>query len=146
MDVIGNADLTGDDHIISRSARAGNPHLADEEIVPADLAVVADLNQVVDLGTGADACGLEGAAVDGRAGADLDIVADFDMAELGDFDVPAVVEPIAKAVRPDHRVGMDDDAVSQYCAIVKDNVRINRHIVAQPAAAADDGSRVDSAA
>ena len=40
----------------------------------------ADLHEVVDLGAVADARGLKGAAVDGRAGADLDVVADLDVA------------------------------------------------------------------
>src|SRR5439155_5233970 len=90
--VADDADLTGHHDVIARTTRARDAHLADEQVVPADLAVVAHLHEVVDLGAGPDARRLERPAVDRRAGADLDVVADLDVAELRDLDVPAVVE------------------------------------------------------
>src|SRR5262249_38395482 len=87
VDVVGDPHLAGGDDVIAGAAGAGDAHLADEEVVPADPAVVADLHKVVDLGAGADARGLEGAAVDGRAGADLDVIADLDVAELRHLNV-----------------------------------------------------------
>ena len=54
VDVIDDADLAGDHDVIARAARAGDAHLADEQVVPADPAVVADLHEVVDLGAFAD--------------------------------------------------------------------------------------------
>src|SRR5579885_3036944 len=65
-DVIRQAGLAGDDDEIARGARAGDADLADHQVVTADLAVVADLNQVVDLRARADARRPERAAVDGR--------------------------------------------------------------------------------
>ena len=50
VDVIGHADLAGHDDVVPGRGRAGDADLADEQVVPADLAVVADLHQVVDLG------------------------------------------------------------------------------------------------
>ena len=117
-----------------------------KQVVPADLAVVADLHQVVDLGPRADARRLEGAAVDRRAGADLDVVADLDVAELRHLDVPAVLQPVAEAVGPEHRVGVDDDAVAEHGAVVEHDVGIEVHVVAEPAVAADDHAAVDPAA
>ena len=64
------------------------------------LAVVGDLHQVVDLGAGADARGLEGAAIDRGAGADLDVVADLDVAQLRHLDVPAVDDADSRSRRP----------------------------------------------
>src|SRR5262249_20656193 len=75
VDVVRDADLAGTHHVIARAAGAGDAHLADEQVVLADLAVVADLHEVVDLGAGADARGLERAAVNRRAGPDLGVIA-----------------------------------------------------------------------
>src|SRR5262245_971760 len=57
VDVAHDADLAGDHDVVARGAGAGHAHLADEQVVPADAAVVADLHQVVDLGPRADARG-----------------------------------------------------------------------------------------
>src|SRR5262249_12930651 len=75
VDVIGHADLAGQNDVVAGAARTGDADLADKQVVLADLTVVADLHEVIDLGARADARGLEGAAVDGRAGANFHIVA-----------------------------------------------------------------------
>src|SRR4051812_7754236 len=41
VDVVGNARLPRDYHVVARAGRAGDAHLADEQVVAADLAVVA---------------------------------------------------------------------------------------------------------
>ena len=114
--------------------------------MPADLAVVADLHQVVDLGARADARRLEGAAINRRAGADLDVVADLDAAQLRHLDVLAVLKTIAETIGAEHGVGVDDDAVAEDRAVVENDVRMQDHIVAEPAIAADDDAAVKSAA
>src|SRR5205814_9569459 len=96
-DVVHAADLARDDDVVTRLARPGDAHLADEDVVPADLAVVRDHDAVVDLRAGADPRRAEGAAVDRGAGADLDVVADLDPAELRHLDVPAVLASVAEA-------------------------------------------------
>ena len=68
-------------------AAAGNADLADDHAVPADLRVVPDLHQIIDLGAFADHRVAQRAAVDGGAGADLDPVLDDDAAELRNLDV-----------------------------------------------------------
>src|SRR5262249_45576682 len=115
--VIGDAHLARKNHMIAGAAGAGNPHLADEEVVATDLAVVADLHQVIDLGPRADARGLEGAAVDGGASADLDVVADLHVAQLRHLDVAAVLEAEAEAVGPEHCVGVNDGPVAEDGAV-----------------------------
>src|SRR5262249_7891176 len=77
LDVIRDADLAGHHDIVAGRAGAGDADLADEQVVPADPAVVADHHQVVDFRPLANARRLEGAAVNGRASADLHIVADL---------------------------------------------------------------------
>ena len=53
--------------------------------VAADLHIVADLDQIIDLGAFADHGVAQSAAIDGGGGADLDPVLDDDAAQLGDF-------------------------------------------------------------
>src|SRR5262249_43729079 len=88
--VVLDSGLTGHDHVVARLAAPGDPDLAAEQIVPADLVVVADHDQVVDLGPLADPRGLERGAVDRAVRADLDIVTDLEAAGVGDLDVLAL--------------------------------------------------------
>src|SRR5436305_10075649 len=110
--MIADAGLARDDHLIAGPRRAGDACLADDDVARADLAVVADLHQVVDLGPRADARRAECATVNGRAGADLDIVADLDMTKLGNFHVLAIDVAIAEAIRPDDRIGVHDEPMT----------------------------------
>src|SRR5262249_14459724 len=50
VDVVGDAHLARHHHVVAGAAAAGDADLADQQVVPADLAVVADHHQVVDLG------------------------------------------------------------------------------------------------
>ena len=58
------------------------PHLRHDDAMAPDRHVVADLDQIVDLGALADHGVADRAAVDGGAGADLDVVLDDDPADL----------------------------------------------------------------
>ena len=113
----------------------------------------ADLHQVVDFRACADARRLKGAAVDGGAGADFDVVAELDRAELRHLHVPALLRAVAEPVRPQDRVGMNDNAVAEHGTVVEYDIGVEDHVVAelaaspiddaavQPAALADDRSR-----
>ena len=78
----------------------------------ADDAVVADLAEIIDLGSLADHGVANAAAIDPRAGADLDIVMDDDAADLRNLGMALGAEQIAEAVLADIASGMDDDAVA----------------------------------
>ena len=86
------------------------PH---KQVVPADLVVVADHDQVVDLGPLADPRGLEGGAVDRAVGADLDVVLDLEPAGMRDLHVPAVDLAVAESVAAEHAAGVDLDPVAE---------------------------------
>ena len=88
----------------------------------------------------------ESAAVDRRAGADLDVVADLDVAELRHLDVPAVLEPVAEAVGPEHGVGVDDRRGGRGRCRRRARRGGTGHVVAEPAVSADDDAAVDAAA
>ena len=89
------------------------PDLAAEQVVAADLVVVADHDEVIDLGPLADPGGLEGGAVDRAVRADLDVVVDFEPAGMRDLDVAAVDLAVAEAIAAQHGAGVDFDPVAQ---------------------------------
>jgi hypothetical protein len=79
--------------------------------VAPDLAVVRDLDQIVDLGALPDHGVAHEAAVDGRVGADLHIVLDDHARHLRHLAVPLRARQIAEAVLADAGARMDDHAV-----------------------------------
>ncbi len=113
MDMVAHAYLTGHDHVVSRARRAGDSNLADKNVMSADLAIVGDHHEIVDLGPDPDPRRAEGSAIDRRARADLDIVADLDVAQLRNFDVRAVHHPIAEAVCANDTIGVHDHPIAE---------------------------------
>src|SRR5262249_36076035 len=107
---------------------------------------MADLHQVIDLGSSTDSGRLKCAAVDGCASSDFHIVANFDMAKLGHLHMLAVLQAIAEAVRPNNCIGVNRDSVSDDRAVIKNRVGIDRNVVANPAKPAHGGARVNAAA
>jgi hypothetical protein len=83
----------------------------------------------------------EGAAVNGGASADLHVVADLHMPKLRHLDMPAPLQAVAKSIGPDHRPGVDDDAVAQDRAGIQHDVGVQLHVVPQPTVAAHDHAR-----
>src|SRR5207237_452181 len=99
-DMVDDTGLSGNDDVIAGTAGAGDAHLAHEQVVLADLAVMGDHHEIIDLGPLADARGLEGAAVNGCAGTDLDVGADLDIPQLGDLYVATAVKAVTETIRP----------------------------------------------
>ena len=91
--------------------------MGDEDAVPTQPDIMPDLDEVIQFGAAADACGGELPAVHGGVGAELAIVADFDGADLRDLHVaaPGVVadETITETVGADDHARMQDDAAAQ---------------------------------
>ena len=90
--------LPGHDHVIAGRAASRDADLPAQEVVAADLVVMADHDQIIDLGTLTDASRLERRAIDRAVRADLDVVLDLEPAGMGDLDVPSVRLTIPKAV------------------------------------------------
>ena len=74
MHVLADADLSGDDSTIADRTGAGDAGERDENHVFSDVAVVPDVNEVVDLSAAANASFGKSSAVDGGIGANLDVV------------------------------------------------------------------------
>ena len=76
LHVVADADLAGQNSALADRARAGDAGERDQDRVFADVAVVADVDEVVEFCAAADASFRQCAAVDGAVGADLHVVFD----------------------------------------------------------------------
>src|SRR4029077_6332502 len=84
----------------------------DQHAVPSDDDIVADLHQVVDIGTLADHGVGVAAPVDAAARPDLDVVLDDDAADLGYFRVAVPPHRVPEAILAEAATRMNDDAVA----------------------------------
>ena len=134
----GNADLACQYAVPADLGGAGDAALRSHHRIVADLDIVGDLAEVVYLHAVADDGGFHFRAVDGGAGSDFHIVADDDIPEMLDLLPGAVwLRSVAKAVRADHRIGMNDDIVPDHHSRVDAHSRINDAVLA------DDGIVTD---
>ena len=79
----------------------------------ANLAVVGDLDEVVDLRPAADDGRTHGRPVDRGPCSDLDIVLDDDGADMGDSAVPIIATVVAETVAPDDGGAVHDHAAAE---------------------------------
>src|SRR5437868_989764 len=133
----GEAALARDRDVIAKLGGTGNPDLGDEQAMFADLHVVPDLDQVIDLGPLAYHGFAEGGAVDCGASADLDVIFDPDNADLRDFVMLAAVRGKTIAIGSDHDTAVDNAAVANASAVIDDHVGINDAVVANHRAGFD---------
>ena len=141
----GDARLSRQKHPIADAAAAGHADLAAEDAALADLRVVADLHQVVDLRSATDRGGVEGGPIHRRVGADLHVVPDHDDADLRQLDLGggfrALREP--ETVRAQDDTGVHDHPLADAGAVVDHDVGMEHGAGAQTAAAAYHGVGAD---
>src|SRR5262245_27201345 len=123
FEVSSQPDLAGQNDVIAQFRAAGDADLAHEQTVFANGYVVADLNQVVDFGALADDRRAKCTAVHADVGTDFDVVADDYVPDLRDLTMDAGVLDVAEAIRANYRAGMNADALADFCARIKNNVR-----------------------
>ena len=129
---LSEADLAAEHNIFLDDDAAGKTGLRGDHDVLSDLAIVADVDQVVDLGAASDARDFKGAAVDGRVRANLDVIADFEAPLLGKFFIMSgcPVANVAEAVAAQHRSRVNDHTVAETGAGVNRDIRIQLAIAA----------------
>src|SRR5205807_5543977 len=133
----GEAALAGDGDVIAKLGRASDANLGDEQAMFADLHVVPDLDQIIDLGPLTNHSFAERGAVDCGASADLDVIFDSDNADLRDLVMLAAVRGKTIAIGPDHDTAMDNAAVADAGAVIDDDVGINDAVLANHRAGFD---------
>ncbi len=123
-------------------AGAGDAGERDENHVFADVAVVADVDEVVEFCAAADASFFQRAAVDGAVGADLDVVFYHQCSLLRELRVGAGggIAHVAETVCAEHDAGVHHDAIADCRAGVNHDARIDAAVLADAHACADDGA------
>ena len=108
---------------------------------------MCDLDEVVDLGAGADPRLANGGAVDSHVGPDLDIVFDHEPADLWNFPVSAIGHARkAEAVASEHGTVLDDDPVADRDTLTDRDVTVDQAVCTDRGAASDRGMGVDDGA
>src|SRR4029077_15945665 len=104
----------------------------------ANLHVVPDVDEVVELDALGDTRVVQRAAIDGGVCADLYVVADLHDAHLRKFPVSAIAVNVAESIRPNPCARMKLDAVADSGASVHGHPRVDSAVLADPASRADD--------
>src|SRR5580765_7120818 len=130
-------DLSGQSDEVAEFGAAGDAHLGDDDTMLPHHHVVSDLHQVVDFGAFSDDSRTERAAINGHVGADLNIVVADHVPNLRDLEVPAVAKNIAKAIRANHRAGVNADPIAKLGVCIKGHAGKEMHVFPEPAVCAD---------
>src|ERR1019366_8131195 len=146
VSVLAEAHLAAEDGAIFDETGAGDSRLRGDDDVVAQDAVVRDVDEVVDLGAGANAGLAKSSAVDGGVGPDLDVVLDSQCALLGKGEILAGgrVAYVTEAGRSQHGTSLDKNAVADNGAGVNGDVGQDGAVVAQDDAFAEDGVGADA--
>src|SRR5262245_11556733 len=111
--MIAHANLAPDDALVFNSSAARDTGLGSDDDTFADLHVMSDLNESVDLCAFADAGRAESSSVDTSIGADLNIVLNHDRSDLREYYVRIFAADITKSVSPDNNSCMKDHVISE---------------------------------
>ena len=135
--MVRNSRLRGDHDVITELGAAGETDLSHDQTMTANRDIVGDMDEVIDFCTLTNDGGAEGAAIDGRVRANLDVVVDDDVTDLKDFPMAALIEHVTKAVGANNGTGVDGDAMTDLRLAVKNDVREEADIIANPAVGTD---------
>src|SRR5580700_7590887 len=122
-----DADLAAQHDVIFNHDAAGKTGLRRDHHILAEPAVVADVDQVVDLRSPPDPCFVQRSSVDGRVGSDLDIVLDHKPAPLRKFFVASTlgITHVSEAIAAEYRARMHNHAIAQLRPRVDCYIRID---------------------
>ncbi len=106
-----DADLTGELHTVTDFDTAGDAGLGNDDAVPADRDVMADVNQAVNLGPFADAGFAAGPGPgNGNVCSDVNVVFDDDSTRVLKLAKTISLAFVPEPVAADDRAGPDADA------------------------------------
>ena len=125
--MLANPDLPPEYRSILDDYAAGKAGLRGDNDILADLAIVPDVNQVIDLRSAPDSGLIEGAAIDGRIRPNFHIIFNDQLSNLRKLLVMArlAIAYVTEAIATQHRPGMYDDAIAQLRSRIDCDVRIN---------------------
>jgi UDP-N-acetylglucosamine acyltransferase len=144
--LVADAYLPADDRVVLDNYSSREARLRGDDDVPADAAVVRDVNHVVELDAVSDLCNSQRRAVDARVRADLDIIADSDAPDLRELLVVVARERKTEPVRADDASRVQHGAAADRDVVIDCDARMQHAILAQRDAAAYRAPRPDAAA
>lgn len=107
---------------------------------------MAEMYQVINLGSLANDSAVNGSTVDTGIVANLYIILQHYITGLQHLAVLAILSNIAEAITADYRTGLQNNSVAQYTVLTDSGIRINSTILAHFYALADISMRIDYAA
>jgi len=122
--VVSDSHLPSDGYTVPEGAASRDARLRGNNGMCADLYVVSDMNQVVDLHSFADLGRLERTAVDRRIATDFDVVADFHPTDLREFLVTSLAENVPKTIAADYDARVQLYAIAEPRASVESDTRM----------------------
>jgi hypothetical protein len=110
--VLADANSCSEDYKVSQSYAATQSRLTGYDAMASNNNVVADLNEVVDLGSRSNNRIANPAPIDGRSSSNLDILFNCNNAELRHLEMPGCAHDETKPVLADVTTRMYDDSIA----------------------------------
>jgi hypothetical protein len=139
--VIPKTNLSADHRVVFDHDAAADPRLRRNHDAFADVAVVTDVNHVVELRTASDARATQCGAIDASVRAELNILFDHDRADLRKFLVAVIVANISKAIGSEANARVQNYAIADRDAVIQNNIRMQHAFVADANVCANDDTR-----
>src|SRR6266516_4770268 len=131
-EMVRDAGLAGDDHIILHLHATRNAGLRHDETARADPHVMREVDEGVDLGARADHRIVRAAAIDARVRPDLDIIPDETAPDVGNLPVrlPVLAGDVTEAVVAEDRARVHDHPLAERGARVERDAGIELRVIA----------------
>src|SRR6266568_7080247 len=129
-DVIAEPDLPANHAIIFNRHAAADAGLCCNHHPLSNVAVMTDVDHIIQFCSFANACAPQRPAIDARVRAQFDVVFDNDRADLRKFVITHVAANVAEAVGADDYAGMKNDPITNRHSVFEKYVWMNHAIVA----------------
>src|SRR5258706_14477770 len=130
--VIAEADLPANHHVVFNCHAAADAGLCSNDYAFANVAVVADVHQIIKLGPTSDSCLPQRGAIDTGVRSQLNVIFNDDGASLRKLVIAHFVAYIAEAVRTHHHTRMQNDTITNRYVVIECHARV-QHTVATDA-------------
>src|ERR1700730_14163543 len=142
--LVADAHLAADDGVVFNHHSTGAPGLCGNDDMPSECAIVADVDQVVDLRAVSDLGHAQSRAVDTGISSDLDVIANLDTADLRELFVMVAAADKAEAVRAQDTACMHNSAIADGDVLVNGHVSVQKAMGAQAHAVSNSAARSDA--
>jgi hypothetical protein len=114
LNVADYSDLSGQDHLVSKSGAARNTHLPNQKTILTHYDIVRDHDEIIDFCAAFYPCPAKSCPIDRSIGAYLHVIVDLHYAGLGDFHMPALfVLCVPVSIRADYSARVDNNPVAE---------------------------------